>query len=1000
MKRQEAAIRGIAAVALAWLLLSLSPLARAQTNPKQVDIDIGEMPLTLALQEFSKQTGLQHLYLPTDKTEEEIVVGPVRGHFTASEILTRLLPAGFTFSWSNDRTVAVLSPSENGPPGGVHPERTATDRQHSELSKEQQLSMVNGGGRSGSARGPYAFDWEVTVEGKRISDSIFDGLDLDIPATVLDRQAIDASGASSVTDLLARVVQQTHTMADTYLGDGTQFADLRGLGFDTTLVLINGRRTIATASALSFNAFDLNSIPLAAVERVEIMSDSTSPIHGADAVGGVFNIVLRDNIPEPRFDIDYAAAAGGAVERHAAFSASGVRGRARGSIVFDYFDRSPLLGQERDRWANQDFRRFGGVDWRSPTSAPGNVYSTTGGALPGLPSSFAAIPLTRGGTALTAQDFATTAGQLRLDSLSRYTSVFYEGTRRGVMAQGEVRITPAITGFGELLYVNRDNRKESEPPALFAALVPATNPHNPFDEDVSVDALLTDLGPRTSGRTDEMLRTVAGLHAQHGDWKVEFSILESQDDDVMLRTNELDPAKIAAALGATDAEEALNLFGGSGANSPQLLKSLLAAPARSRFLTEGTQVTANVRGPLVPLPAGRAEIIAGAEWRRDHARYDVAPPADLAGSHSRSINAAFAELRLPIVAPAAGLPALHELAIVLAGRVDDYSDIGAQFNPQYALIWRPVASLTLHSSFAESFRPPSLFDLYMPSIEITVPTADAARNDELALPIWRGGGNRDLRASTARSLTTSVVFEPGWSNKLRLAAAYWHIEMNEPIDVPSAARLLAAEDRVGGRIVRGEPSAEDLAAGISGPLQLIDVTRLNYGSIRTSGVDFSAGLEFDTDWGRFRPNLVATWVHDFATSDLVDGPDVSRVGVANLQGTVARWRAVAGLDWSRQGIGLATTLRYVPSYDDVDILGQRTGHGVASQPIVDVQFFLDLTGRFGDAWTWRGFEIRAGVLNVFDEEPPFAQVGSLLGYDPSQGDLRQRFGYIKLTKKF
>ena len=102
-----------------------------------------------------------------------------------------------------------------------------------------------------------------------------------------------------------------------------KFADLRGLGFDTTLVLINGRRTIATASSLSFNAFDLNSIPLGAVERIEIVSDSTSAIYGADAIGGVLNIVLRENIPEPRLDIDYGAAAGGGVERHAAFGASG-----------------------------------------------------------------------------------------------------------------------------------------------------------------------------------------------------------------------------------------------------------------------------------------------------------------------------------------------------------------------------------------------------------------------------------------------------------------------------------------------------------------------------------------------------------------------------------------------------------------------------------------------------------------------------------------------------
>ena len=89
----------------------------------------------------------------------------------------------------------------------------------------------------------------MIVEGQRILDSVFDSLDLDIPVTVFDREDIDASGALTITDLFRYVTQQPNLKPGSYLGDGTQFADLRGLGFDTTLVLINGRRTIPTASA-------------------------------------------------------------------------------------------------------------------------------------------------------------------------------------------------------------------------------------------------------------------------------------------------------------------------------------------------------------------------------------------------------------------------------------------------------------------------------------------------------------------------------------------------------------------------------------------------------------------------------------------------------------------------------------------------------------------------------------------------------------------------------
>ena len=117
---------------------------------------------------------------------------------------------------------------------------------------------------------------------------------------------------------------------------------------------------------------------------------------------------------------------------------------------------------------------------------------------------------------------------------------------------------------------------------------------------------------------------------------------KSQDDAVTVPTGELDPVLVDAALTASDPREALNPFGGSGANSPALLASLLAPPAQGRFRTEAIQSVASVRGPLATLPAGALELTAGAEWRDERVRYDMAPPADVSGSHQRSIVAAFA----------------------------------------------------------------------------------------------------------------------------------------------------------------------------------------------------------------------------------------------------------------------------------------------------------------------------------------------------------------------
>lgn len=984
-----------ACISLCWTALTL-----AQESSRQYDIDIGELPLTEALQAFSRQTGLQHGYLPTDEEEERMTVGPIQGRLTANEVLTKLLPSGFTFVWTNVRTVSIVSPPANVPPGGVKEAVAGKDQQRSELTEEQQLSMANGGGESGSARGPYAFDWRMTVEGQRIFDSVFDSLDLDIPVTVFDRGEIDALGVSTIVDLFRYVPQQPNLKPGSYLTDGTQVADLRGLGLDSTLVLINGRRTIPTASASLSNAFDLNNIPLGAVERIEIVSDSTSAIHGADAIGGVINIVLRKNIPEPRLDIDYGAAAGGAVERHGAFGVSGTADRAWGSIVIDYFDRSPLLGLERDRWSNQNFTRFGSVDWRSSTASLGNVSSVMGANLPGLPASFAAIPGTNSGVALTPADFVSTAGQRNLESLFRYYAVDYSGTRRGATAHGELRLTPRVLAFGEIMYVDREISTQFEPPALSNALVSAENPYNPFDEDVLVDALLTDLGPRTFTRATRLVRAAVGMRGRIREWDWEASLQSSQDDAITRRGGEVDPGRVAAALVASNSRDALNVFGSDAADNPQLLGSLLAQPARSRFSTEGRQSVVSARGPLAVLPAGILKLTVGGEWRDERLRYDIASPLNLAGSHQRSIAAAFGELRIPLVDEGASIRAVHNLALVVSGRLDDYSDVGRSFNPEYALIWRPVPTLTLRTSVAQSFRPPSLPDLYVPTVDAFVPIVDPARNGEFVVPVWRAGGNLDLGPSRADSLSVGLRFEPTEVPALRLGANYWRIAIDDPITIPSAARLLAAEHLFQDRIVRAPPTAADVAAGMPGVVQLIDITRVNFGSVRTSGVDANASVTLDTSIGRFKPELSATWVHDFTTSDLVDGMAVSRVGVANQQGAVPRWRAVATVGWSHRGWGLSGAVRHVPSYADVDFNGRPNRRTIASQTIVDLQLSVDLGERAGERSPWTGFVIRAGAFNLFDAEPPFAEVGVLAGFDTTQADLRQRFAYLKIAKTF
>jgi iron complex outermembrane recepter protein len=563
------------------------------------------------------------------------------------------------------------------------------------------------------------------------------------------------------------------------------------------------------------------------------------------------------------------------------------------------------------------------------------------------------------------------------------------------MAQGSYLLAPSVTAFGEALYVNRFTTIEHAPPALSGVIVPSDNPYNPFGEPVRVDLLMTAFGSRKSIREAEMVRAVAGLRGRVHQWDWEFSLLRNEDEDASMRTNELDPMRVFDALNATQLELALNPF---GANEPEHLRSLLAPPTRSHSLANATQALAYLRGNLFDLPTGHVQALVGGEWRNDHIRYDMAWPSTASGSHERSISAGFGELRLPLLGSRNA--SRETLALVISGRFDRYSDIGDSFNRQYALVWRPAPGWAFRSSYATSFRPPPLFDLHFPRVEVVVPTADPRHNDEVAFPIWRAGGNPDLEASTAESITAGFGFTPQWLPSLHVAANYWRIHVADAIGIPSAQRVLAAESAFDGRVIRAERTPAEVAAGLPGALQVVDLTRINYGSVRTSGLDGSLSMALSTSLGVFAPSLSATWVNEFTTSDLVSGPDVSRVGVANLQGSMARWRAVAGIRWNRPAVAVHVNARYIPPYADVDAIGHRNGRTVESQVLLDAQLALNLEAILGETPLWSGLELKVGAINLFDQEPPFAEVGLLAGFDQSQADLRQRFTYLKLAKKF
>lgn len=947
------------------------------------------MPLPAALRQFSLQTGLQVGHLPDPRAKQTTHVRPLNGRYTAEAALAELLAgSGLSFKRVNDRTIAIVAvASKPAPRDGV----STGDEPPGRKPKGEPYLAAAASGSEGHS-GTYRVEEEIFVTVSRLKNPGGEG---PAPITTLDDETIEQMAASTVPDMLEYVPQQPYNRMEGYRVTGAQYAEIRGLAVDTTLVLINGRRTSPTATSVTLNAFDLNSIAVPAVERIEVLSDSASAIHGADAMGGVVNIILKKEMREPVIDLKYGLAQGGADEHRASLSGGLARERWRVGAVLDYFERDYLLGAQRDRWNNQDFRRYGGADLRVAAANPGNIYSPTPANLPGLPSSVAAVPAGSSGVGLMPGDFLATAGQQNRDSLYRLRSIVPATHRTSLMAFGELGLPRGLTAFGEFLYADRSTTFQFEPVALMRVPVPASNAFNPFGVPVAASYLLTGIGPRRVTVDTDLYRTVGGLRGALGSWDWEVSALWTDEDGATTKRNEVDAERLAAALRASDPQLALNVFQDGPGGSPALLASLVTEPREGSFSAAGKQVSAFLRGTMLTLPSGPVDAVVGAEWRKEDVRVEEA----ISLAHGRKVSAAFAELRVPVVGAQTSLPMMKSLSLSLAARLDEYDDFGSTFNPQYGVVWQPTADLALRASYGASFRPPSLFELHAPETVMPALLPDRRRHGEIASFDVVSRGNPDLDPTRAHSLTAGIVVTPTALSGMRVAMTYWRVQLTDRVTGLPAELILTNEDRFGDRVRRAAPTLDDLAADQPGRLLSVNVSRANLGASETDGIDLEAAHAWNTDVGQFTPRLAATWVHTFETSDAPGASLVDRVGRASSLGTIPRWRAVASLGWSRDALGLSTTVSHVPSYQDT-IASAPTGRTIAPQTTVDVQASLDLDALLDQQSFWRGFRLTAGVLNLFNAEAGFSESAGPHGYDTSQGDLKQRFGYIKISKKF
>jgi len=600
------------------------------------------------------------------------------------------------------------------------------------------------------AQGEAAVDVAtVVVTGSRIAREDFTA---ESPITVVTSQAIVESGQVDLGEALRSqlaVGMGGFSKSSNLSGGGAQSIDLRNLGQDRVLTLINGRRLSRFADALQNEASDLSLIPLAMVERVEILRDGASAVYGADAVSGVVNIILKEDFEGFQLSGSTGVSTFGDADEYSLQGVYGVNSASGGNLVLsaDYKYRDNVPQRERD--------------WAVPTiagmTATGVVNGS--GAHPGGTISFSndevwcTQPKAFGGDEVT-NVFGTpqcpaTAPSSPDALIGRYDYALVQDIINGekqfnISAIGTHPFNDYATGFIEFIHSRRESSSTLDANPIFAGqgspafpsgwVVPGNNPYNPFPgESAQVTVRPTStIGPRVQTIEANLQRTVIGVKGQNlfdrYNWEVSYLNSKVTGHTETNATFNLrraitisDPVLCAADPLCTAALKpgslgALDVYRPGNWSQSEIDYMKQIATTDSEFDLEGIQAV--LSGDLFALPAGQVGFAFGLEYREESAEFKPDSVTEAGESianqtfsthGSFDVREAFLELNFPLLS---GAPGAEELTLNLQGRYFDYSTFGDDSVYKIGLNYTPVSSLRFRGTYGTSFRAPTLVDSF------------------------------------------------------------------------------------------------------------------------------------------------------------------------------------------------------------------------------------------------------------------------------------------------
>lgn len=881
----------------------------------------------------------------------------------------------------------------------------------------------------GMSAGAEAVAEPTEVEELKVTGSNLRGGSPSSPLVVLSRDDLERTGRTTVADAL-RQIPANYTGGPTEggvasgadrsgrnTGSGTTI-NLRGLGANATLVLVNGRRM--AGSGVFGDFADLSGIPNAAVQRVEVLLDGASAVYGSDAVGGVVNIILRRDYEGAETRVLGGIGTAGEPGQAQASQVFGRRWDNGGFVLaYELQYREALDASARRITAEADLRDLGGSDQRSLNGFPANIL---------LPD-----PVTR---ALT-PTYAVPAGQngvgLRPGDLLRGV-VNRSNQRQGITVLPRTVVNSVYAAFdqslGERVTVSGDARFSSRrfratiAPPISTFTVTSANPFfvspvGAASQSMSYSFLGDLPNPVQQGTADNLGLTL-GAEAQLGrDWAVEAYGAFAQSIDESRTHGSVHTLYLAEALGGADRPETayqarrdgfFNPFVGvPGVNNPAAMAHIASGFTHNRTRNRVSTLSAQADGPLFRLPGGEVKLAFGGQVRREallqtgsNFATTATPVAQQGADVARTVTAGFAELRVPVFGEENARPGLRRLDLSLAGRVEDYGGQGSTANPKLGVVWSPVADLRVRATYGQSFRAPALREAFdTPQYTPTTVPDGPGRINALLL----GGGNRDLKPETAETWTLGADWTPTKWPGLTLSLSAYDIRFKDRIDRPAQANLvnILSDPTLTAFYRRISPAtnAEDRAliqsyldsgfvSGGTGPAPaetfavILDNRYVNTARLRLRGLDVAAQYRFDLGQDQIALGGQATYVVDYEQQVTPTSASVDRAGTL---GFPVRLRGRATADWTRGPLTLGAAANYTSRYHD--LAGKRIGDLVT----------FDLQARWvAERGPMAGVTVLLNLRNAFDRDPPFYDNPIGIAYDGNLGDPVGRFISLQLTR--